>query len=387
MFDVVGTVTGAGNPTFAAGRAPATDERGGGAATGRRRRHRRRQDDHRRAGLLAVGHQRALRHAAQRAGAGTRARADRRPARRPPSPPASSSWRSGPTPAARSASRRATAASSAGARPTAPSTPPACCRWRRRSTPSGCWRLIRPCCSPAPTSCSGPVDEDARPVRLAWLGEAMGDVEPAIADACRAGVATLGERPGDDRARDRPGRGRRRVPRPPGMGGVAVRRSVDPSRAPRHGTRDRRLASGSRRRSPGTRSIEPTSCGRRCATPSCGRRPMGRSSCNRRPPAPPRRWSVSGDDARAALERRRTATLRLTCVAGLAGAPVVVAPIAVDRRAPARRRLRRCARWRTTACCVGAQRPWPLDGSADRCQAWAVPAMWVLKGTKGVWSR
>ncbi len=43
---------------------------------------------------------------------------------------------------------------------------------------------------------------------------------------------------------------------------------------------------------------------------------------------------VSGDDGRAALERRRTATLRLTCVAGLAGAPVVVAPLAVDGGLP-----------------------------------------------------
>ena len=78
----------------------------------------------------------------------------------------------------------------------------------------------------------------------------------------------------------------------------------------------------------------PTSCGRRCATPSCGRRPTARSSCNRRPPAPPRRLAVDGADARAALERRRTATLRLTCIAGLAGAPVVVLPIAVDDGLP-----------------------------------------------------
>ena len=43
---------------------------------------------------------------------------------------------------------------------------------------------------------------------------------------------------------------------------------------------------------------------------------------------------VAGADGRAALERRRTATLRLTCIAGLAGAPVVVLPVAVDGGLP-----------------------------------------------------
>ena len=178
-----------------------------------------------------------------------------------------------------------------------------------------------------------PVDDDARPVRLAWIGEAMGDVEPAIADACRAGVAALGAEPptidlGIDLLvalgafRDRQGWEAWRADGPwidrvhPDMGpGIAARfqaasqitrDAVDRADAVREAVRDAVV----RATADGTILVQPAAAG--AALPLV----------------------ASGADGRADQERRRTATLRLTCIAGLAGAPVVVLPVAADGGLP-----------------------------------------------------
>ncbi len=161
----------------------------------------------------------------------------------------------------------------------------------------------------------------------------MGDVDPTIAAACRAGIATLGEEPstiepGLDLAaaitafRDRQGWEAWRADGPwistvhPDMGpGITARFEVASKvtadavgRADIVRTAVREAVV--RATADGTVLVQPAAAGA----------------------APP--VAVSGADARAALEHRRTATLRLTCIAGLAGAPVVVLPIANDGGLP-----------------------------------------------------
>jgi amidase len=171
---------------------------------------------------------------------------------------------------------------------------------------------------------------DVRPVRLAWLGEAMADVDPTVAEACRAGVAALGVDPatidiGVDVAaaamafRARQGWEAWRSDGPwiravhPDMGpGITARfeaasqvtqDAVDRADVVRAAVRD----AVARATADGTVLVQPAAAGA----------------------APP--VVVDGQGGRAALERRRSATLRLTCIAGLAGAPVVVRPLASDQ--------------------------------------------------------
>jgi amidase len=178
-----------------------------------------------------------------------------------------------------------------------------------------------------------PVDLDDRPVSLAWLGEAMDDVDPVVADACRAGIATLRQEPrtvelGLDLAaavgafRDRQGWEAWRSDGPwissihPHMGrGIAARFEVAS-----------RVTEGAVERADVVRAAVRDAVVRATADGTVLVQPAAAGA------APP--LVVSGADARAALEHRRTATLRLTCIAGLAGAPVVVVPIAVDGGLP-----------------------------------------------------
>ena len=165
-----------------------------------------------------------------------------------------------------------------------------------------------------------PGDDDVRPVRLAWLGEAMADVDPTVAEACRAGIAALGADPatieiGVDVAAAAMGFHARqgweawRSDGPwiravhPDMGpGVTARfeaasqvtrGEVDRADVVRGAVRDAVV----RATADGTVLVQPAAAGA----------------------APP--IVVDGQDwkRRPALERRRSATLRLTCIAGLAG--------------------------------------------------------------------
>jgi Asp-tRNA(Asn)/Glu-tRNA(Gln) amidotransferase A subunit family amidase len=161
----------------------------------------------------------------------------------------------------------------------------------------------------------------------------MADVDPAVADACWAGVATLGAEPASVELsvdlsaaavafRDRQGweawcsDGAWISRVHPDMGpGIAARFEAASKITPDAVTRSDVVRAAVRdavvrATADGTVLVQPATAGT----------------------APP--IVVGGDGGRAASEQRRTATMRLTCIAGLAGAPVVVVPIAVDGGLP-----------------------------------------------------
>ena len=125
LFDVAGEVTRAGSKVLAEEGKPARSRCAGGAAPARRRRGDRRQDQHDRVRLFRHRRQSAFRHAGQ--SGRPRARARRlvlgRARSRPPTACARSP--SAPTPAARPAFRRRSAASSASSRAGSASRPTA----------------------------------------------------------------------------------------------------------------------------------------------------------------------------------------------------------------------------------------------------------------------
>jgi amidase len=170
---------------------------------------------------------------------------------------------------------------------------------------------------------------DDAPVRLAWFGEALADVEPAIADACRTALHARGEEPsaaelGVDLGAALTAFRQRQAweawrahgawitaARPPMGPGIAGRfaAAADVTAADVERADDVRAAVRAAlvaATADGTVLVQPAAAGA----------------------APPAGVGAAVDPA--AHERRRMQTLRLTCVAALAGAPVVVLPRARD---------------------------------------------------------
>ena len=129
-------------------------------------------------------------------------------------------------------------------------------------------------------------------------------------------------------ARCRSRRRRGRVPHRAVVGGVAVPRSLVRDDRARPGPRHRRRGSVPPRRSPPVTSPKPA------PSPTASRR-----ASERRPPAAswssrPRRPARHLSSSRPPTPTRGVPALDLTCLAGLAGAPVVVAPLLRSEELP-----------------------------------------------------
>ena len=326
VFDVAGLVTGAGNPTVRRRPRPGRDPRRRGAAAGRRRRRRSSARPSPTSWPTPWPAATCTTAPRQRGRARAAGPAGRRRARRRRWPRAWPTWGWAPTPAGRSASRPATAACSAGGRPTAPSTHRRCraprpeLRHRRAcwpATPGPPPRRRRPAGRPA-----GPVRRRARSARADGRGVDAVDVGRSTATR-RALAEATGGRARPRRARRSTWRGGRGVPRPPGPRGVGGPRRRGSARARPSSPPTSPPGSRPPPRSPTTRSLRPSEVRDRVAGPP-RRRPRRRHGAG-----PPRGRRPAPAPSTPTRRPWPTSPGRGPCASpppGLAGLPAVVVP-------------------------------------------------------------
>ena len=323
VIDVAGVVTGAGVPEFAAALAPAAES---AAVVEHARRHGRdgdRHDGHRPARLLAPWYDDAERTACQpprRSAASPEAPRQGRPPRSPAGSPTSGS---APTPEVRFASRRATAASSAGGPPTGGSTHAASCTSHARSTRSGS----------SPTTCR-PIARGRLPARRRHR---------ALASRRRRGSTELSEHARPDAHASLVAAVTIAIAAPTTTLGLDLTAAANTFHAIQgheawreHGEF---IESAHPALHPDIRGALPHGvAGDRCRGRRSARRPRrGRARRARhdrqrhraaRPPTP------SGAPAVGAPDTTRARALELTCLGGLSGSPVVVLPLGHDGDLP-----------------------------------------------------